>query len=161
LENPYDTPKARLDDGDAPPSFLAARPKHRLFQWLVGLSIPLYLIFFFVPDTWLTTSREMLDLRALGGYGAMLPPVAGRVVVWILLPLWILAAVGMFFFQAWSRSLFLGLYVFTLLLSFFQGATVLLPVESFLSELIAVLDGAILILAYTEPLDATFRRKKV
>ena len=158
MHNPYDSPKSRVESDDAAPSFLAAQPKSRLFQWLVGMSIPLYFLYFFLPDALINTSQEMADIRGLSAYGSLVP--MSRVVTWVLFPLWIMSAVGLFFFQAWGRILFASLYAFTLLLRLFDGAHVLSPVEAFLSELITLTDGAILILAFTSPLDAVFRQKR-
>jgi hypothetical protein len=158
VENPYDPPHSKVDDGSAPPSVLAIYSKLKLFQWLVVASVLTSLIFFFLPAISLPVSPDVAALRGKSGYGAMLPGIR-EFISWIFLPLWLLGSVGLFFFQAWARSLFAVLYVVALLLRFTQGVTVLLPVEGFVGEIVSLLDGAILVLAFTAPLDAYFKHR--
>ena len=156
--SPYDPPRTRVEDTDTPSSFIAKQDRLRLFQWLVVASILTSLVFFFLPAVPLPVSPDVAELRGRSGYGAMLPGIR-EPISWIFLPLWLLASVGLFFFQAWARSLFAVLYFVALLLRFVQGVTVSLPVEGFLGEIVSLLDGAILILAFTTPLDAYFKRR--
>jgi hypothetical protein len=156
--SPYDPPQTRVEDGDTPSSFIAKQNKLRLFQWLVVASVLTSLVFFFLPAVALPVSPDVAALRGKSGYGAMLPGIR-ELISWIFLPLWLIASVGLFFFQAWARSLFAVLYVVALLLRFIQGVTVSLPVEGFVGEIVSLLDGAILVLAFTEPLDGYFRRR--
>jgi len=156
--SPYDPPHSRVDDGTEPSSVLARQSKLKLFQWVVVASVLTSLVFFFLPAVPLPVSPDVAALRGKSGYGAMLPGIR-ELIAWILLPLWLLASVGLFFFQAWARTLFAVLYIVALLLRFAQGVTVSLPVEGFVGEIVSLLDGAILVLAFTAPLDAYFRRR--
>ncbi|MGH2360888.1 MAG: hypothetical protein ACRDGM_10170 [bacterium] len=158
MQSPYDPPHSRVADGTDLPPILATRPTIKLFQWLVVASVLTSLVFFFLPAVPLPVSLEVAALRAKSGYGAILPGIR-ELIAWIFLPLWLLASVGLFFFQAWARTLFAVLYVVGLLLRFAQGVTVSLPVEGFVGEIVSLLDGAILVLAFTAPLDAYFRRR--
>jgi len=55
--------------------------------------------------------------------------------------------------------LFASLYVLVLLLRFVQGTTVHLPIEGFLGEIVSLADGAILALAFTNPVASYFNRQ--
>lgn len=69
---------------------------------------------------------------------------------WLLYALYLvpyLALVGIFLGQPWGRWLLLGYIVVTAGISFFAGISVT-PPEAFLSLMTAVLDGAVLGLAF-------------
>lgn len=95
-------------------------------------------------------------LRAQSGYGAAFPTWPW--LPWLLLVGWLIAGVGLLFFQSWARALFAALYVLVVFLRLIQGTLVQLPIEGFLNELVALADGAILALAFTEPLASYFVR---
>ena len=72
--------------------------------------------------------------------------------------LWILSAVGMFFFQNYGRVLFLFMYVLSILMIPFFGITVSAPIESIMFSIGDVLDIVIIALAYFSPLRKYFKR---
>jgi len=128
-----------------------------LFRWLVVVSVIAYLMFFFMPAMPLSISPDVAALRGKSGYGATLPSLPW--LPWAFLAGWLLASVGLFFLRAWARGLFASLYVLVLLLRFVQGTTVHLPIEGFLGEIVSLADGAILALAFTNPVASYFNRQ--
>lgn len=128
-----------------------------VFRWLVVVSTLAYLLLFFMPAIPLQLSAEIASLRAQSGYGATF--AGWPWFPWLFLLVWLIASVGLFFFQNWARGLFAALYVLVLLLRLIQGTIVHLPVEGFLSEFVSLADGAILALAFTEPIASYFRRR--
>jgi hypothetical protein len=134
----------------------------RLFQTLVVISTLSYVLWFFFPhiSQWFANDLYRDVASRLGQYdglGALLPihhPL--YYVPWFTF--WLIASIGLFFFQNWARYLFLFLYVLSLALAPFSGFSVKGPLESFFGEITAVLDGAILAMAYLSPLSAAFTR---
>jgi hypothetical protein len=129
----------------------------QVFRWLLVMSTFAYLVLFFMPAIPLQLSPEMAALRAYNGYGAIF--ASWPWFPWSFLLMWLTASIGLFFFQNWARGLFAALYLLVLLLRLIQGAIVHLAVEGFLSQLVSLADGAILALAFTEPLASQFRRR--
>lgn len=129
----------------------------QVFRWLVIVSTLAYLLLFFMPAIPLQLSRDVASLRAQSGYGAAFP--SWPWFPWLFLLVWLIASVGLFFFQNWARGLFAALYVLVLVLRLTQGTIVHLPIEGLLSELVSLADGAILALAFTEPIASYFRQR--
>ncbi len=125
------------------------------FRALVVISTLIYLVYWFLPFVdWRWYSLDVLELRELSGIGAqLLLPLA---VEYILFAAWILAAVGMYFFKAIARSAFLWLYIVSTLMEPFLGVVVLTGLDSVLSSLSTVLDGAIIAIAYLTSVERQF-----
>lgn len=128
-----------------------------MFRSLIVVSTLAYLLLFFMPAIPLSLSPDVSALREKSGYGAVIPSLPWF--PWVFLLTWLIATVGLFFFRAWARGLFVGLYVFVLFLRFIQGTTVHLPIEAFLGEVVALADGAIMTLAFTNPIALYFKRQ--
>lgn len=93
-----------------------------------------------------TVLSEDSDLRFLNGRGAIL--VLPLVVDWLVVVLWVVAAVGLWRFALWVRRAFLGLVVFSVGMSAASGVNVRLAAKAMLEDLMALMDGASLALAY-------------
>lgn len=104
----------------------------------VGLFALPYLGFLFSPDV-----RELMKY---GGHGATINPTHPIVYAFYLIPY--PALVGIFLGLNWGRYLLLGYFVVLSIASFFLGASVSGPPESFLSIVGALVDGAILGVAF-------------
>jgi hypothetical protein len=96
-------------------------------------------------------------LGQYNGFGAVLP-VHQPLYYGTWFGLWLIASVALIFLQNWARYLFLWLYALDVVLLLFSGFTVQGPVENSLTQLIAVLDGAILAMAYFSPLAEYFKQ---
>jgi len=134
----------------------------RLFQTLVVVSTLSYVLWFFFP--YLTPYfandlyREIASrLGQYDGFGAILP-VHHPLYYGPWFAFWLSASIGLFFFQNWARYLFLFLHVVGLVLVLVGGFSVRGPLENFFGALTAVLDGAILAMAYLSPLAAGFAK---
>jgi hypothetical protein len=128
-----------------------------LFRWLVVISTLAYLLLFFMPAMPLQISPDVAALRGKSGYGATIPSLPWF--PWLFLLAWLVASIGLLLFRAWARVLFVAVYIVVLLLRFIQGTTVHLPIEGFLGEVVSLMDGAILALAFTDPTASYFKRK--
>jgi len=104
----------------------------------IGLFAIPYLGFLFSPDV-----RELMKY---GGHGAAINPTHPIVYAFYLVPY--PALVGVFLGLNWGRYLLLGFYVVLALASFYLGASVSGPPESFIAIVASLLDGAILGLAF-------------
>jgi hypothetical protein len=135
--------------------------KHiRLFQALVVVSTLSYSLWFFFPYIVQHLANDLYRdiasrLGQYDGYGAFLP-VHHPLYYWPWFGFWLIASIGLFFFQNWAKNLFLFLNVLGLVLAPLGGFSVRGPLASLLAELTTVLDGAILALAYLSPLAAAF-----
>lgn len=117
----------------------------RIFQSLVAVSLLLYLTWSIVPFNWF--GPENAKLLSFDGYGAILNP-HGRLLTIGVFSLWVLAKVGIFFFQNWGRYLYFGLVVWSLIGVVVFGIQIASPLDSMFALAINLLDGAILAMAY-------------
>jgi hypothetical protein len=125
------------------------------FRGLVVVSTALYLVFWFLPFIdWRWYSPEVLELRGMSGFDAKL--VWPIFVDYLLLAAWLLAAIGMYFFRASARSLFLWLYIITTLVDPFRGTSVFTGVDVMLFSLSTVMDGAVIAIAYLTSVERLF-----
>lgn len=127
----------------------------RIFQTLIVAAWLLQLLAYLLPiPSWYSDSK-FAKVAAYDGYGSFLsfdiPLVATA-------PLWgfLLATIGLFFFQNWGRYLYLALWLYGWTTTLLFGVRVALPAQGFLSMALGTLDGAILALAFLSPLRAAF-----
>ncbi len=135
----------------------------RLFQIFVVTATVSYVVWFFFPYISAGLANPLyleIEQRAgeYAGFGALLP-VHHPLYYGTWLGLWLIASVGLFFFQNWARHLFLILYVVGTLLIPLSGFSAQGPMENFFGQIATVLDGAILALAYLSPLAQNFQNK--
>jgi hypothetical protein len=134
----------------------------RLFQALVVISTVSYLLWFFFPYLVLFLANDLYReissrLGQYDGYAALLP-MQHPLYYWAWFCSWLIASIGLFFFQSWARNFFLVLTVLALVLTPFGGFAVKGPLAIFFAELTTVLDGAILALAFLSPLSSAFAK---
>lgn len=136
--------------------------KHlRIFQVFVVVSILSYISWFFFPYISERFANPLYleiedGLRQYAGLGALLP-VHHPLYFGTWFGLWLIASLGLFFFQNWARHLFLALYVLSTVLILFSGFSGQGAWENVLSQLTTVMDGAILAMAYLSPLSEAFK----
>ena len=97
-----------------------------------------------------------MDLMRYGGHGARLNPTHPIFYVIYLVPY--PALIGMYFFQSWGRYVLLAFVCLVLTGTFFLGVSISGPPETFVSHGAALLDGAILALAFLSSLKEQFVR---
>ena len=116
-----------------------------MFRYLVLGNAALFILYVVLPMLGIIElEQQEYDLLSYSGYGGSIPEIVG----WVQLILWLVSAVGLYLFQNWARTLFLVLIVFDAFSIFLGGYVVLMPLEAFMANLIAIADGAILVLAY-------------
>jgi hypothetical protein len=125
------------------------------FRVLVVLSSLCYVLLLVGPWVfWSNLSREASDVLSWRGLDAILPLTAFP--YYLLLMLWLAAAVGMYFFINAARALYAALAAFNLLVFLLGGMDTRLAVESFLIQFTTMADGAIIAIAYWSPLSKKF-----
>ena len=136
--------------------------KHiRIFQVFVILATVSYVAWFFFPyisEHFANTLYRDIENR-LGqydGFGAVLP-VHHPLYYGTWFGSWLVASLGLIFFQNWARHFFLFLYVLGIALTPLGGFSVQGPLENVFGQMTAVLDGAILAMAYLSPLADGFK----
>jgi len=128
------------------------------FRGLIIVSTTLYVVYWFLPFfDWRWYSPEVLELRSVSGFDAKI--VLPSLVDYLLLAAWLLAAIGMYFFKAPARSLFLWLYIVMTLVDPFRGTSVFTGVDLLLFSLSTLMDGAILAIAYLTSVGRLFVQK--
>ncbi|MCF6211895.1 MAG: hypothetical protein L3J88_10725 [Gammaproteobacteria bacterium] len=129
----------------------------KLFQVLIVISTLNYVILFFLPYFPEVFSPETQKILAYNGYGAVISShlfIYGTVFL-----LWILSAIGIFFFQNYGRILFLFMYILSIFMIPFFGVSVSAPIESLMFAISDILDIAIITLAYFSPLSGYFKTR--
>jgi hypothetical protein len=129
---------------------------HRIFRALVVAATAIYVVWFLQPYGLGDLPDVEHQLLEHDRYGALLP-VQHPLFYCTWFCLWLVASVGLFLLQNWARHLFLALYVIGIALVPFAGFTVQLPIDTALSAVNTLLNGAILALAYLTPVSASFR----
>lgn len=130
----------------------------RLFQTLVISNWLLQLLLYVLPiSSWYAADPMLEKLMALDGYGATLG--WGNPVIYQI-PLWgfLIASVGMLFFQNWARYLYLSLWVYGWIATLLFGFRVSIPAQGFIGMAIGTIDGMVLYLAFLSVLSLEFRR---
>ena len=128
----------------------------RIFQLLVISSTVFYIVWFFLPYLSGYLSDDESRLAEYSGYGAILP-VHHVLYHSVWFGLWLISALGLFFFENWARHLYLALSLLSLVAAMFSGFVVHAPVDALFLNAIILLDGAILAIAYLTPLAASFK----
>jgi len=106
-------------------------------------------VLFALPHLQFLFPSDVMELMKHGGHGARV--AMNHPVIYVLYLLPFPAFIGLFLLQAWGRYLLLVFFGLTAVGSFFFGASISGPPETFF-ELVAMLfDGAILGLAFFSP----------
>lgn len=128
----------------------------KLFDSLILVSLALTVLFWVAPlfdESWL--SVEAIDLLGANGWGAFIPNPG--FLYWPFLAYWVVVSIGLLKrINAFRTIYFSGLVVLGVA-SFGLGFMVLSPVEAGLYNLINLLDGAIVTLAYFTSVSNEFK----
>lgn len=127
----------------------------RAFRFSIIGSLVCYLIWFMLPyaDAALYSEATMYLLREDGYLSIVTLPAA---FAFTLLFVWIALARGMWVFYIRARTAYLGMVIFTTLLTPFEGFRVQSPMEAICLDLALMFDGAVLALAYFSPVKDEF-----
>jgi len=104
------------------------------------------IVLFALPRLQFLFSPDVMQLMRYGGHGARVAMNHPILFVLYLLPF--PAFVGLYLMQAWGRYLLLAYVVLTLIGSFFFGASISGPPETFFGEVATLVDGALLGFAF-------------
>ena len=122
----------------------------KIFKRLLLAALALYVTSFFLP--WFTWKHYTQDqAQAISWYGAGgLETHLQIVFSYSFLVIFIVAYVGLFFFQRWARTLYFSAIVLSYVYSLFAGVVVSIPIESIFWGAYATLEGALIaILLFT------------
>jgi hypothetical protein len=149
-------------NGDVKPESAQARVQAllsnpvQLFRTLVAVSTIAYVIWSIRPVLGNgEVSQGVWDALVWHGYGALLPLPAKA--LWLMFFLYLVTAAGLWMFVASARLLFLLLTGFGLVTSILGGVQVDTALGSLFGAVTTMADGAILVMAYTNPLKARFK----
>ena len=124
--------------------------KPSTFRLLIAASVFLYLGWMVLPHLPREFTPEVQQLLEKSGYGGATWVTAQ----WFYLGLGgakMLASLGLFLFLAWGRWLFLAATVAAIASVSFAGVSVASPLDGLVGFLAALVDGAILGLAFFSP----------
>lgn len=158
--NPYTAPETDLESPDAVRIALRGSKLLRVYHRLILISILCIVVsavVSFLPIPW---PSEWQQLRDHHNFGSLFG--SADFLIWLVFVLTALVArLGMLFLERWARSLLVIQLLVGGLLSLIQGMAVTLPVEALFGFISLLADGAILTLAYTQPLASAFKNTEV
>ncbi len=125
----------------------------RIFQVLVVAAGVCYIVWFFLPYV-----ASGLDQRIenYSGYGAMLP-IQHPLYCYTWFVLFIVASLGLLFFQSWAKHLYLALALLVCVLAPFSGYIIQPGFDTMFANANLLLSGAVLAVAYLSPLADSFK----
>jgi hypothetical protein len=154
FSNPYLPPGALLADPKSE-AVLSARGLVRLFQRLVVASTFIGIVLWSWIWLPLPISDDAMALRNVSGADAF-DPMTSWLIITALQPVFIVCALGLYFFKWWARWLFVGAYGVGCLNTFLGGMGVSFGWEGALYQIMTLMDGAIIALAFLPPLAGYF-----
>ena len=130
----------------------------RLFKTLVISNWLLQLLLYVIPiSSWYSDPR-IGKMMVLDGYDAIF--VWGNPIIYVI-PLlgFLIASIGMLYFQSWARYLYLALWLYGWITTLLFGVRVSIPAQGFIGMAIGTIDGMVLYLVFLSALSLKFRRK--
>ena len=98
------------------------------------------------------------EIIFLSSNGAKALVVLPDLILYTLLALWVITALGLYFYNPIAKKVFLGLVIFSTLLNLFSGYMALSPIEVFLLDTSNMIDGALLVFIYFTSISIKFER---
>ena len=123
------------------------------FRAVVIISLFSYMVWYFYPFLGGQNS-EMISLARYRGYGAIFnPPLFLH---WMIFSLWVIASLGLLFFQKWAKFLYVVLVVYSYATTPFYGLSIDSAAGAFFRDIVIFLDGIIIISIFRDPLRKHF-----
>src|ERR1039457_2966580 len=123
----------------------------RLFKTLVISNWLLQLLLYVIPiSSWYSDPR-IGKMMVLDGYDAIF--VWGNPIIYVI-PLlgFLIASIGMLYFQSWARYLYLALWLYGWITTLLFGVRVSIPAQGFIGMAIGTIDGMVLYLVFLSAL---------
>ena len=129
---------------------------NNIFRLLVISAMLFYVLWFCAPylDSYIK-DPNVQDLLLWHGYGAIIKPTDIEAYVWLLV--YGLLSIGLVYFKAWARTAFLVVTVLAVTLILASGMTIHTVYEQILLQIVTLLDGAIIAMAYFSKLKDEFK----
>lgn len=128
-----------------------------IFKWTVLFSLALYIFYFFMPYLWeFIYDYETLNLLALNGWRSEVPYY--NLVSFSFGFVYLIISIGLFLFNIWARTAFFYLTIATIIITPFLGASVMIKYDLMLSQIVTLLDGVILSMAYFTSISDEFKK---
>lgn len=144
----YEPPQSQLENSAAP-------VLDGFFNILVVISIILTFIAWGLPYVEpYYLSEEELSLLSYSGYGAFFP--SSSIVYWTLLIFWIVMSIGLILRSRIIRTLYVTGIIITTLWTVFWGFSVTTPLESLIYNILSMIDGALITMAYLTSVSRSF-----
>ena len=130
----------------------------KLFKIIVITSYIAFLIYFFNPYLTMSLYSEFtLEALSWEGYGALV--YMDSLVGYLLLAAYTIVLIGLLRFMAWARAFFISLTLISIVFTGVQGLVVLMPFDSVLVYIMNLLDGAAIIMMFTNPISNLFNKE--
>ena len=128
-----------------------------LYKSIVLFSYLVYVLVFFIPylDPYLY-EQETRGVLSWTGYGALIE--LHNSVSYIFLMAYSITLYGMIQFRAWARPLFVTLTVMSIISNGVQGINVFTAIDSVLTYLTNLADGATIVLMYLTSVSNKFKK---
>ncbi len=129
-----------------------------LFRKLIIISNVAFIVWFFLPlyshKLYTYDVQKLLDANAFNALDILLR--FNVEINYINLALYLISAVGMYFFIRKARTLFLVLTIFTFITPLFAGVSVQSPIDVVLNNVTLMADAAILYMSYYSSVASKF-----
>lgn len=129
---------------------------HQFKALVVAAFLVHAIVLFVLPKLPFLFSADVMELMKNGGHGAHLAMSHPMIFALYLLPF--PAFVGLYLLRNWGRYVLLTFVLIALMGSFFFGASISGPPETFFSYVASLMDGAIIGLAFLSPLKENFSK---
>ena len=130
----------------------------RIFNTLVLVALALTVVFWVIPKIdYLWLNEVELNLLKSNGQNSILPNTP--IIYWSILGLWIFISIGLLKRVKYFRAIYVVILIATCIASFLWGYVVLSPLEAGIVNLLGMLDGAILTLAFFTSVGKSFEIK--
>ncbi|MFA4829044.1 MAG: hypothetical protein WC855_05565 [Thermodesulfovibrionales bacterium] len=132
---------------------------NKIFRLIILISIGSYVLLLFAPyNIPAIYDQSTLNLLEWSGYGAN--EILLNYGFWAVMVLYLISALGLWFFINEARFLYLAVIVFDLLSTPFGGLWVQSGIDGMLSYISTLLDGIILYMAFMSPVSQQFKSVK-
>lgn len=127
-----------------------------IFIGVVVITLVANVIWFCMPFLWAHIyETEVLDALSWNGYGAQLD-MSGPI-PYIFLAVFGIISIGLIYFKRWARTGFVAYIIVSILLAPLLGLYVQTGIESLISYIIALGDGAILMMLFLTSISDEFK----
>ncbi len=129
----------------------------KIFRILILASISIYLFALFLPYIdYSYLDQKEIDVLTWHNYGSIIP--VPNWFAWVMFCLTLLLSIGLYFYINFARLVYVWMVVLMILISPFMGLSTNTGLQVLFAQLLNVLDGAILAIAYLTNVSERFKQ---